>query len=93
MATSLTWNKDNTDLIYEMACAYVSHKNATLRSIAKEYGISYRKVQRSFAKDLLDISPILFEKVNAKKVANRAKNQYKRKDGIITKIKKVFRKK
>ena len=80
-------------LICQMANAYISQKNATLRSIAKEFSFSYGSVQKFFAEDLEYISYDLFRQVNAKKAANIAKSQFKCENPIIKKIKKVFRKK
>lgn len=84
-------------LIKKMAHKYVTVKEATIRSIAKEFGIGATTLQGYFAKDLKEISPKLFEKVNKKKLANKEKAHHNfentKKESLSHKLKKIFHKK
>ena len=83
-------------MIEKMARAYLSSKDATMRSVAKEFGIGYGTLQKCFSSDLKEISPKLYEKVSKKKTANIEKTRHNfdtsKKVCILQKIKSIFHK-
>ena len=84
----------NENLIKKAARRYIKYPNATIRSIAEEFGMGASTLQGYFAKDLKEISPKLYDKVNKKKASNieRAKHVFEKptKKCIIDKIKELF---
>ena len=62
------------ELIQKMATRYIRKKDATLESIAKEFGVSQTTVHNYFTIDLEKISPSLYQQVCDKKQKNLMKS-------------------
>ena len=79
-----------------MAKRYIKSPDATIRSVAKEYGIGASTLQNYFANRLKDISPDLYKKVEKKKNENisRVRKNFiePEKSSILKKISKIFHK-